>query len=45
VQPFLEKSHKFFQDFIKDGLKDIDKIRKHQNTLSGQVNNQHNAGR
>lgn len=47
MQPFLEKSHQYFQDFIEQGLKDIDKTRKNQNQnlLSGQANNnQHNTG-
>lgn len=48
MQPFLEKSYQYSQDFIEQGLKDIDKTRKHQNQnlLSGQANNNlHNAGK
>ncbi|XP_058791056.1 protein mini spindles isoform X2 [Phymastichus coffea] len=44
VQPFLEKSHKYFQDFIEQGLKDIDNTRKNQNILSSQVNNYNGSG-
>ena len=44
VQPFLEKSHQYFQDFIEQGLKDIDKSRKNQNLTTDEVNN-HNAGK
>ncbi|OXU27451.1 hypothetical protein TSAR_002490 [Trichomalopsis sarcophagae] len=43
VQPFLEKSHQYFQDFIEQGLKDIDETRKNQNLLLGQANKQHNT--
>ncbi|KAG7191094.1 hypothetical protein KM043_007130 [Ampulex compressa] len=38
VQPFLVKSHQFFQDFIEQGLRDIDQARKNQNLIS-QTNN------
>ncbi|XP_011314716.1 cytoskeleton-associated protein 5 isoform X2 [Fopius arisanus] len=31
VQPFLVKSHQFFQDFIEQGLRDIDQARRNQN--------------
>ncbi|XP_063985359.1 protein mini spindles isoform X2 [Diachasmimorpha longicaudata] len=34
VQPFLVKSHQFFQDFIEQGLKDIDQARRNQNVNS-----------
>ncbi|KAJ8683238.1 hypothetical protein QAD02_019030 [Eretmocerus hayati] len=44
VQPFLEKSHQFFQDFIEQGLKDIDMTRKNQNLMTGESNNLHNNG-
>ncbi|XP_043269757.1 protein mini spindles isoform X2 [Venturia canescens] len=40
VQPFLVKSHQFFQDFIEQGLKDIDQARKSQN-INAQCNNQY----
>ncbi|XP_032674241.1 protein mini spindles isoform X2 [Odontomachus brunneus] len=40
VQPFLVKSHQFFQDFIEQGLRQIDQARKSQNILS-QANNQY----
>ncbi|XP_070169213.1 protein mini spindles isoform X2 [Polyergus mexicanus] len=40
VQPFLIKSHQFFQDFIEQGLREIDQARKNQNILS-QANNQY----
>ncbi|KAM0725116.1 Protein mini spindles [Formica fusca] len=40
VQPFLVKSHQFFQDFIEQGLREIDQARKNQNILS-QANNQY----
>ncbi|KZC12217.1 Cytoskeleton-associated protein 5 [Dufourea novaeangliae] len=40
VQPFLVKSHQFFQDFIEQGLRDIDQARKNQNLIS-QTNNQY----
>lgn len=43
VQPFLEKSHKYFQDFIEQGLKDIANKRKNQNILSNKVNNYNNG--
>ncbi|XP_039313050.1 protein mini spindles isoform X3 [Solenopsis invicta] len=42
VQPFLVKSHQFFQDFIEQGLKEIDQARKNQNILS-QANNQYST--
>ncbi|KAK0183474.1 hypothetical protein PV327_001512 [Microctonus hyperodae] len=31
IQPFLIKSHHFFQEFIEQGLKDIDRARKQNN--------------
>ncbi|CAK9796545.1 Protein mini spindles [Anthophora plagiata] len=34
VQPFLVKSHQFFQDFIEQGLRDIDQARKNLNPMS-----------
>ncbi|XP_071559595.1 protein mini spindles-like isoform X2 [Temnothorax nylanderi] len=34
VQPFLVKSHQFFQDFIEQGLREIDQARKNQTILS-----------
>ncbi|XP_011883305.1 PREDICTED: cytoskeleton-associated protein 5 isoform X2 [Vollenhovia emeryi] len=40
VQPFLVKSHQFFQDFIEQGLREIDQARKSQTILS-QTNNQY----
>ncbi|XP_012235678.1 protein mini spindles isoform X2 [Linepithema humile] len=40
VQPFLVRSHQFFQDFIEQGLREIDQARKNQNVLS-QANNQY----
>ncbi|XP_014474078.1 PREDICTED: cytoskeleton-associated protein 5 isoform X2 [Dinoponera quadriceps] len=40
VQPFLVKSHQFFQDFIEQGLRQIDQARKSQSILS-QANNQY----
>ncbi|XP_018308410.1 cytoskeleton-associated protein 5 isoform X3 [Mycetomoellerius zeteki] len=40
VQPFLVKSHQFFQDFIEQGLREIDQARKNQTILS-QANNQY----
>ncbi|XP_020296342.1 protein mini spindles isoform X2 [Pseudomyrmex gracilis] len=40
VEPFLVKSHQFFQDFIEQGLREIDQARKNQNILS-QPNNQY----
>ncbi|XP_011346802.1 protein mini spindles isoform X1 [Ooceraea biroi] len=43
VQPFLVKSHQFFQDFIEQGLREIDQARKNQNILS-QANNQYSSG-
>ncbi|XP_053980065.1 protein mini spindles [Hylaeus volcanicus] len=43
VQPFLVKSHQFFQDFIEQGLRDIDQARKNQN-LVPQTNNQYSSG-
>ncbi|XP_033322448.2 msps cytoskeleton-associated protein 5 isoform X2 [Megalopta genalis] len=43
VQPFLIKSHQFFQDFIEQGLRDIDQARKNQNLIS-QTNNQYSTG-
>lgn len=43
VQPFLVKSHQFFQDFIEQGLKDIDQARKSQN-INAQCNNQYTTG-
>ncbi|CAL1688758.1 unnamed protein product [Lasius platythorax] len=42
VQPFLVKSHQFFQDFIEQGLREIDQARKNQNILS-QANNQYST--
>lgn len=42
VQPFLVKSHQFFQDFIEQGLREIDQARKNQNILS-QANNQYSV--
>ncbi|XP_076663727.1 msps cytoskeleton-associated protein 5 isoform X2 [Andrena cerasifolii] len=42
VQPFLVKSHQFFQDFIEQGLRDIDQARKTQNLIS-QSNNQYST--
>ncbi|XP_043480677.1 protein mini spindles [Leptopilina heterotoma] len=42
VQPFLVKSHQFFQDFIEQGLKNIDQARKSQNHVS-QINKQYIA--
>ncbi|KAK0165415.1 hypothetical protein PV328_003929 [Microctonus aethiopoides] len=37
IQPFLIKSHQFFQEFIEQGLKDIDQARKsHQNNIPQQ---------
>ncbi|KOC71291.1 Cytoskeleton-associated protein 5 [Habropoda laboriosa] len=42
VQPFLVKSHQFFQDFIEQGLRDIDQARKNQNLIS-QTNNQYST--
>lgn len=44
VQPFLVKSHQFFQDFIEQGLKNIDQARKSQNHVS-QINKQYIAGK
>lgn len=44
VQPFLVKSHQFFQEFIEQGLKDIDQARKNQNLIS-QTNNQYSTGK
>lgn len=44
VQPFLLKSHQFFQDFIEQGLRDIDQARKNQNLIS-QTNNQYSTGK
>ncbi|XP_076762978.1 msps cytoskeleton-associated protein 5 [Xylocopa sonorina] len=43
VQPFLVKSHQFFQDFIEQGLRDIDQARKNQNLIT-QTNNQYSTG-
>ncbi|KAK1119716.1 hypothetical protein K0M31_013134 [Melipona bicolor] len=42
VQPFLVKSHQFFQDFIEQGLRDIDQARKNQNLIT-QTNNQYST--
>lgn len=42
VQPFLTKSHQFFQDFIEQGLRDIDQARKNQNLIT-QTNNQYST--
>ncbi|XP_076624650.1 msps cytoskeleton-associated protein 5 [Colletes latitarsis] len=42
VQPFLVKSHQFFQDFIEQGLRDIDQARKNQNLIP-QTNNQYST--
>ncbi|XP_031837843.1 msps cytoskeleton-associated protein 5 isoform X2 [Nomia melanderi] len=42
VQPFLLRSHQFFQDFIEQGLRDIDQARKNQNLIS-QTNNQYST--
>ncbi|XP_011648021.1 protein mini spindles isoform X1 [Pogonomyrmex barbatus] len=42
VQPFLVKSHQFFQDFIEQGLREIDQARKNQTILS-QTNNQYSV--
>lgn len=44
VQPYLSKSHKFFQDYIEKGLKDIDQARKGQNHIS-HTNNKNTTGR
>lgn len=44
VQPFLVKSHQFFQDFIEQGLRDIDQARKNQNLIT-QTNNQYSTGK
>ncbi|EFN60447.1 Cytoskeleton-associated protein 5 [Camponotus floridanus] len=44
VQPFLVKSHQFFQDFIEQGLREIDQARKSQDILS-QANNQYSTGK
>jgi len=44
VQPFLVKSHQFFQDFIEQGLREIDQARKNQTILS-QANNQYSTGK
>lgn len=44
VQPFLLKSHQFFQDYIEQGLKDIDKARKGKTLISPQ-NNQYVSGK
>ncbi|XP_043494004.1 protein mini spindles isoform X1 [Polistes fuscatus] len=33
VQPFLVKSHQFFQDFIEQGLREIDRARKNQGVI------------
>lgn len=38
VQPFLVKSHQFFQEFIEQGLKDIDQTRKSQNSTPQTIN-------
>ena len=43
MQPFLAKSHQYFQDFIEQGLKNIDLARKNQNLVSVQ-NAKHNTG-
>ncbi|XP_023289884.1 protein mini spindles isoform X2 [Orussus abietinus] len=40
VQPFLMSSHQLFQDFIEQGLRDIDQARKNQGLIS-QANNQY----
>ncbi|XP_076233452.1 msps cytoskeleton-associated protein 5 isoform X2 [Calliopsis andreniformis] len=42
VQPFLVKSHQFFQNFIEQGLRDIDQARKNQNLIS-QTSNQYST--
>ncbi|CAK9821655.1 Protein mini spindles [Anthophora retusa] len=42
VQPFLVKSHQFFQDFIEQGLRDIDQTRKNLNHISP-TNNQYST--
>lgn len=33
VQPFLVKSHQFFQDFIEQGLREIDQARRNQGVI------------
>ncbi|XP_015517850.2 protein mini spindles isoform X1 [Neodiprion lecontei] len=43
VQPFLLKSHQFFQDYIEQGLRDIDQARKSQTPIL-QTNNQYATG-
>ncbi|CAB0035199.1 unnamed protein product [Trichogramma brassicae] len=39
VQPYLEKSHQYFQDYVEQALKEIDRTRKNQNLMTDQVNN------
>ncbi|XP_014206626.1 protein mini spindles isoform X2 [Copidosoma floridanum] len=45
VQPFLDRSHQFFQNYIEQGLKNIDTTRKNQNlsTEIQVVNNQQHS--
>lgn len=43
VQPFLDKSHQFFQNFIEQGLREIDQARKNQ--ILSQANNQYSMGK
>ncbi|CAK9799265.1 Protein mini spindles [Anthophora plagiata] len=44
VQPFLVKSHQFFQDFIEQGLRDIDQARKSLNPMPP-ADNQSSTGK
>ena len=45
VQPFLDKSHQYFQDFIEKGLKEIGQSRNNQNSrLNTQSNIQYTTG-
>lgn len=44
IQPFLVKSHQFFQNFVERGLREIDQARKKQTILS-QANNQYSMGK
>lgn len=45
VQPFLDKSHPYFQDFIEQKLKEIGQARNNQNSrLNTQFNIQNNIG-
>ncbi|XP_014225605.1 protein mini spindles isoform X1 [Trichogramma pretiosum] len=39
VKPYLEKSHQYFQDYVEQGLKEIDRTRKNQNLMTDQANN------